>query len=184
MLLQPEQRVVAQKLPDLAAPIIRPRVAPRCLTPPVIVEIDPAMAVLVPAVELPEVEVVGSEMVVDDVIDDCDPAAMRRIHERLKSGGPAIIGFDREQIRRIVSERAVPRKLVRRHHLNHVDPKIDQIVELADDGREIATPVATAGIVEKAADMQLVDDHLVPGRRSVALRRPRKSRRRDDGIPG
>src|SRR5207244_6729300 len=78
-LLQPHERVVTNVLPHLAATVVRPRVAPRRLPPPVVVEIDPAFLgtpVRAPAVELPEVEVVGAEVVVDDVEDDGDAATV------------------------------------------------------------------------------------------------------------
>src|SRR5262249_55888301 len=68
-LLQPAQRIVADVLAHLAAAVVGPRVAPRRLPAPVVVEVDAAPPVLAPAVELPEVEVARAEMVVDDVVD-------------------------------------------------------------------------------------------------------------------
>src|SRR5689334_13466306 len=54
-LLEPAQRIVADVLAHRAAAVVGPRIAPRRLSPPVVVEVDAALPVLAPAVELPEI---------------------------------------------------------------------------------------------------------------------------------
>src|SRR5207248_8469161 len=96
--LQPHERIVTDVLPHLTATVVRPRVAPRRLATPVVVEIDPAFlgtSGRAPAVELPEVEAVGAEVVLDDVEADggataegsmADPAAPVGTRVRLFHG--------------------------------------------------------------------------------------------------
>ena len=69
-LRQPHHRVVTNELTHLAAAVVGSGVAPRSRGLPVVVEVDSALVVLAPAVELPQVEVRGAEVVVDDVDDD------------------------------------------------------------------------------------------------------------------
>ena len=85
---QPVERVVADELADLAAAVVGPGVAPRRRRAPVVVEVDAALAVLGPAVELPEVEVARAEVVVDDVEDHGDAALVGGFDERLEAPRP------------------------------------------------------------------------------------------------
>src|SRR5439155_9451042 len=66
-LLEPAQDIVAQELAHLAAAVIRPR-APRRCRAPVIVEVDASEPVLFPAVELPQFEIVRTQLVVNQVV--------------------------------------------------------------------------------------------------------------------
>ena len=96
--------------------VIRAACRPRaCRAAPVVVEIDAAAAVLRPAVEVPEVEVVGAEMVVDDVVDDRDAAGMRRIDQAPKAVGAAIVLLDGEDVGGVVAPGDVAGELVGRH---------------------------------------------------------------------
>ena len=54
-LLQPAQRVIAQILPDFIAAIVKTGLTPCGCAPPIVVEIDAALPVLRPSVELPHV---------------------------------------------------------------------------------------------------------------------------------
>src|SRR5258705_3549058 len=67
-LLEPAQDIVAQELAHFAAAVIGPR-APWRSRAPVIVEVDASEPVLIPAVELPQIEIVGTKMVVNHVED-------------------------------------------------------------------------------------------------------------------
>jgi hypothetical protein len=167
-LLQPAQRVVADVLAHFAAAVVGAGIAPRRIAAPVVVEIDAALPVGAPAVELPEVEVGRAEMVVDDVVDDGDAARMRRVDQAPQAVGTAIRAFDRENVGRVVAPRLVAGKLVGRQQLDDVDAEIGDVVELADHRVEVAAAVGRAGIETEAADVQLVDHHLVPRRRRIA----------------
>src|SRR5947207_283745 len=72
-LLEPLDRAVAQEPPDLRPAVVGSGIAPRRRRALILVEIDPALPVLGPAVELPDVEVRRTEVVVDDVEEDGDP---------------------------------------------------------------------------------------------------------------
>ncbi len=183
MLLQPEQRIVAQELPDFATSVIRARVAPRRCAAPVVVKIDAPAAVLAPTVESPEIEIIRAEVVVDNVVNDRDPALVGGVDQRLKSIRAAVVLLDGENVGRIVAKGIRAGEFVRRHHLDHVDPKIDEIVELADDGAEVPASIGALGVKQETADMQFVDHHLVPWRRAVAGRRPWKLGGGDDAVP-
>ena len=102
--VQPHEDLVADELADRIGVVIRPRVAPpRVGAGVVVVEVDPAEAVLAPPVELPQVEVRRAVMVVHDVHQHGHPALVARLHETLEGVRPAQRAFDSELIGRIVS---------------------------------------------------------------------------------
>ena len=182
--LQPHERIVTDVLPHLTATVVRPRVAPRRLATPVVVEIDPAFlgtSGRAPAVELPEVEVVGAEVVVDDVEDDGDATTVGGIDEPAEPVRTPVRLLDREDEGGVVAPRDVAGELVGRHHLDDVDAQVGQVVELADDGLEVAAPAARR-VEAEAPHVELVDDHLVPGRRGVADAAPRIAGIDDDPV--
>ena len=162
VLVQPVERVVPDELADLAASVVGAGVAPGGVAAPVVVEVDAALVVLAPAVELPEVEVARAEMVVDDVEDHRDPAPMRGFDEGLKPLGSAVGALDGEDVRGVVAPGDVPGELHRRHDLHRVHPEPLQMPELLDRISEGARGLLV-GTVE-GADVHLVDHHFVPGR--------------------
>ena len=140
VLLQPQERVVADELAHLAAAVVGPGVAPGRLAAPVVVEVDAALVVLAPAVELPEVEVARAEVVVDDVEDHRDPALVRGLDERLEALGPAVGALDGEDVGGVVAPGDVAGELRRRHDLHRVHPEPLQVPELARSRRRRSRP--------------------------------------------
>jgi hypothetical protein len=63
ILFEPHQGVVAQVLTHLRPPVIRTGVAPWRLRAPIVVEIDPAFVVPTPAIELPQIQVTGAQVI-------------------------------------------------------------------------------------------------------------------------
>jgi hypothetical protein len=112
VLVEPHQGVVDDEPADVGAAVVRAGVAPRGRGPPVLVEVDPAQAVLAPPVELPQVEVRGPEVVVDEVEDDGDAMAVGLAHERLEGVGAAIHRLDGEDVSRVVAPRVVAGELM------------------------------------------------------------------------
>src|SRR6185436_20312339 len=126
-------RAVAEERPNLGPAVVGTRLAPRGPLPGVLVEVDPALAVLRPAVELPQVEIGRPEMVVDDVQDHRDPGGMSVADERLQVVRSAVVALDREGEGRVVAPRAIARELERRHQLDRADPEILEIREAASN---------------------------------------------------
>jgi hypothetical protein len=90
--------MVAQEPHHLGPTAVRSRMTPVRLCPAVLVEVDPAHAVLGPAVELPEVEVARAEVVVDDVEDDREAGLMGGTDEILERVRTAEGLLDREDV--------------------------------------------------------------------------------------
>src|SRR6266550_5900249 len=107
-------------------------------------------------------------MVVDNVENYRDAAGMRGVHQPPQTVRPAIALLDREDESGVVAPGNIAGKFIRRHHRDGVGPEILQIIELADDSVEIAAPAAAGRIEQKAADMQLVDNQLIPRRGGIA----------------
>ena len=107
-------------------------------------------------------------MVVDDIENDGDAAGMGGVDQSAEPVRPAIALLDCEDEGRIVAPGDIPREFIGSHHLNCVDTEILEVVELADDGIEVAAPIGAGRIEHKTSDMQLVDDELIPGRRRIA----------------
>src|ERR1700679_4121450 len=99
----------------------------------IVVGIDAALAAFAPAVELPEVEVVRTEMVDDDVEDDGDTLGMRGVDELLEAVRAAIGALDSERIGEPVSPRGFAGKGHERHELQRVDAEIFQVGEPGDN---------------------------------------------------
>src|SRR5207244_593291 len=96
------------------------------------------------------------------VMDHGDPVSVRRIDEATQPVRPAITFLDGKDVGRVVAPRDVAGELVRGQELDGVDPELLQITQLGDDGVEIAAPIAAFGIEAEAADVQFIDDELVP----------------------
>ena len=180
VLLQPHQGVVADELAHLGAAVVRAGCRPRASRAPVVVEVDAAAVVLAPAVEPPQVEVARAEVVVDDVEDDREPVAVgladellerlraRRRRSRRRRCGP---GCSPTSGRRRTPPPASP---------GGVDAELLQVVEPADDVAERARAAGLRVRVVERADVQFVDDQLVPRRRLVVLLAPVEVRVVDD----
>jgi hypothetical protein len=127
--------------------------APRGVGAAVVVEIDAAEAVFGPTVELPEVEIGRTIVVVDDVGEDGETALMRGADEALEGVGAAVVGLDREGIGRIVAPAAAAGEFGDGHELDGGEAQLAKMVQARD------------GIVERGgrifagegADVELVD---------------------------
>src|SRR5690606_25623958 len=97
---------VADEEAHTARTKVRARAPPRRVRAKVIVEVDAAIVwrrSATRAVELPQVQVGGPVMVVDDVHHDGDPTAVRLVDELHEALRRSIGGFRRVEIRRIVA---------------------------------------------------------------------------------
>ena len=95
-------------------------------------------------------------MVVDDVEQHHQPALVRGLDERFQVLRAAV-----GRIRRIGQDAVVApvppaRKIADRHDLDRGDAELDEMVELVDRGAERA-------LGREGADMQFVENRLVPG---------------------
>ena len=52
--------------------------------------------------------------------------------------------------------------------MDRVDTEISKVAELSNDGVKIATLAGNIRIEKKAANVKLVNDHFVPGRRGIS----------------
>ena len=168
-LLEPGQGAVAQERAHLATAVVGPGGAPRRLGAAVVVEVDAAAVVLAPAVEPPQVQVRRTEVVEDDIHDDRDAVLVGRLDEALERVGSAIARLDGEEVRRVVTPRDVAGELERRHDLDRTDAQVAQVRQPADGAVEVASRLASAG---ERADVQLVDDDVVPARHREAVVAP------------
>ena len=160
--LHPHERIVTDVLPYFGAAEVRAGTAPRGIIAPVLVEVDAAAVVLAPAVESPQVQVAWPEVVVHHIQNYCKALAMGLLHEILELRRPAVGRLDSERMGRVVPPTAIPGELGNGHHLDAVDAQPLQVVELLDGvGKGAGCVHIRFGIVERA-DMQLVDDPLVP----------------------
>ena len=155
VVVQPHQRVVDDEVAHLVGlrtveiDPVTPGVGPT-----VVVQVRPEPRQHVPA---------GTEMVVDDILDDPQPPSVAGVHEPLVPGGAAVRLLHGVPEDPVVAPVAVAVERVDRQQLDQVDAEIDQMVELVD-GR-----VQRAGRGE-GADVQLVDHRtrqLPPGPRAV-----------------
>src|SRR5262249_60586938 len=129
---------------------------------------------LIPAVELPQIEIMGAQMIVDHVEDDRDAARMGGVDETSQPVRTAVTLLDSEYVGRVVSPGNIGWKFVGRKQLDRVDAEVDQVIEAADDGVKGSPSVAAAGSEGEGADMPLINGELVPGgRRTPGRRAPR-----------
>ena len=125
--LEPHQDVIEDELPDLVASVIGPGFSPRRLGPVVVVEVDSAAIVLGPAVELPEIEVAGAQVVVNDVQDHRDALLMGALDEPFERQRASVDGLHREDMGGVVTPRPVSRELGHRHGLDRIDAELFQM---------------------------------------------------------
>ena len=75
-------------------------------------------------------------MVVDNVDDHRNPAAVGFVHEIPESVRPAVLVFHGKDVRRVVSAGNVASELSQRHEFDGVDAEIAQVVKLGNCGGE------------------------------------------------
>src|SRR5215471_17171106 len=95
---------------------------------------------------------------------------MRRVHEGLEVVGRAVRGFWREPQHAVVAPAAGACEFGHRHELDEGHPERDEVIELVDRG-------AKRTARRERADVQLVDDGLVPRPTSTLAVAPRMSAR-------
>ena len=159
---EPHPGVVAQVLPHFRTSVVGAGIAPRGGGAVVVVEVDAALAVLAPPVELPEVEVGGAKVVVDHVQNNGNAAPVSLADEAFEGIGAAVGGRDGERMGRVVAPRAVAGKRRYRHQLHRVHAEGFEVVEPGDGRVERGRPPPFA--VAKRAHMEFVDHHLLAGR--------------------
>ena len=113
-----------------------------------------------------------SEVVVDDVEQHHQPAGVGGFDQRLQVLGPAIGGIRSVGQHAVVAPVAAAGKITDRHDLDRGDAERNQMVELADRG-------AKRALRRKGADVQFVDDRLLPGAAAPAGVAPGIGRRID-----
>ncbi len=120
-LLEPIERIVAQILPNFSATIIGPIFSPRRPGPMIVIEINPTLVVFAPAIVLPEIKIVGAEMIIDHIENDPDALLVRRIDHALERLRSAVTRLDGEGIGQAVAPRSLAGKRHRRHDFNRVN---------------------------------------------------------------
>ena len=100
---QPVQGVVTQVRAHLLAAVVGARVAPGRATTVVVVEVDPAFVVLIPAVKTPQVEVARAEMVVDHIQQYGDAPFVRGTDEPPHVLGGSVVALNRVDEGRVVT---------------------------------------------------------------------------------
>jgi len=100
---QPHEGVLPDEGAHLGTAVVGPRLAPGGRRTAVVVEVDAALVVLGPAVEAPQVEIGGPEVVVDHVQEDRDAALVGLAHERLETVRPTVGALHREDVRGVVA---------------------------------------------------------------------------------
>ncbi len=143
--LQPVEHVLGEEAPDLG-PAEVDRLAPRRV--PVVGE----EVRRVGAEEVP----LGTEVVVDDVEKDHQPAAVRGVDETGEGLGAAVGTVGREVEHPVIAPVTGAGEVGERHELDRGDAERRQMVELGLDPGEVARR-------REGADVQLVQHRLVPG---------------------
>ena len=100
ILLQPHQGVVADELAHFLAAVVGASRAPRGSRHASRCRSRCRPAVLAPAVKLPQIEIAGAEVVVDDVQDHRQAGSMRRFDEPLEAGSDRRSWFPRRKRKR------------------------------------------------------------------------------------
>ena len=165
--------LVADERAHLGASEVGAGRAPGRMDSAVAIEIDAAEVLFVPAVELPEVEVRGAIVVMDDIRQHDHAAVVGGAHESLEGVGPAIVAFHREKVGGIISPAQPAGELVDRHQLNARHAQLAQMVESLDGGIECGRRRAAG----KRAHMQLIEHQILARHIGRADRAPVKGRR-------
>src|SRR4029077_18876809 len=119
-LLQPAARVVENVVPHFWPTVIKPGIAPRRRAPPIIVKVNPALAVLAPSVELPHIARGIAQVVVNNVHNYCDAAFVCLLHERTESVRSTILFLYCEDVSRVVSPGSIGLEFASGHDFNRV----------------------------------------------------------------
>src|SRR5215204_710386 len=127
-LLEPAQRVVPNELPHFTPAVIGSRSAPRRLVSPIVVEIDSTLAEFIPAIELPEVQIVRAKVIVDDVEKNGDSAPMRRVDKLPQAVRAGVALFNGEDMRWVVTPGDIAWEFVCGKQLDRIDAEITQVV--------------------------------------------------------
>src|SRR5882757_3555347 len=128
-LLQPANSAVAEILANLASAVIGPVITPRRGFSPIVIEINSA-AVPAPPVELPEIAVIGADVVENDIKNNGNPALVGFIHQTSESVWTAVEILDREHVPLVVAPGIIKRKFAGRHDLDCIDAEIAQVIQL------------------------------------------------------
>src|SRR4051794_39697682 len=96
------------------------------------------------------------EVVVDDVEDHREAAAMGGIDKTDETLWPAVRVMWRVQVDAVIAPAAIAAELVDRHQLHVRDAQVDEVVETGD--RAVECP-----FIRKRPDVQLVDDRAGEG---------------------
>ena len=102
-----------------------------------------------------EVIPLGAEMVVDDVEQHGDAAAVRGLDEGLEILRPAVARVGRVSVDAVVAPAPAAGKIADRHDLEGGDAEFGQVIELLDSGLERAPG-------GEGAEMQFIEDDVVP----------------------
>ena len=164
VLLDPIQRVVNEEgAYDLAARVVEvDRVTPRRVMPR--------------GEELRRVKMqivaVGTEVVVDDVEQHHELTLVRALNEAFEIIGRAVAVLGRKRQHAVVAPIVFAARVGERHELDRGNTEITKIVQLPRGGRE-------GSCLGERADVQLVDDGLVPRPAAPVAVGPRKRGRVD-----
>ena len=125
--LEPHQGVVEDVLSNLVASVVGTGVSPRRMRPVIVVEVDSTVIVLGPAVELPEIEIPRSEVVVNNIEDHCDAVPVSALDELLERQWASVGKLNRKDMGGVVTPRPLSRELGDRHDLDRVDAELFQM---------------------------------------------------------
>ncbi len=109
------------------------------------------------------------------------PCSWARLTNRLKRQRAAVIGLDRKDMGGVVVPRPCSCELDDRHDLDRIDAELFQMLQPGRHRGELAGHVVVFLVVERA-DMQFVDDELVPRCQLEVVPGPVEARVVDDGI--
>jgi hypothetical protein len=117
------------EIPHLLASIIGTGAAPGSLSPVIVVKINTALFIFLPAIELPKVQVTRSEVVVNNIQDDCNASlcASRTNNQRHRVH---INALDRKNIRRVIAPGKIACEFGNGHDLDGVHFKPFQMPQL------------------------------------------------------
>jgi len=103
------------------------------------------------------------------------------LDESLERQRASVGGLNRKDMGGVVTPRPVCRELGHRHDLDRIDAELFQMFQTSRYRGKLAGQVVVLLVVE-CADMQLVDDELVPRRQVQVVPRPVKAPVVDDGV--
>ena len=123
--------------------------------------------------EVAQVIAFWPEMVVDHVENHRQPDAMRGIDESLKAFGTTVVRLHGVGRDAVIPPIAHARKSGYRHHLDHRDPQLLQVLQLRDSAVEGA-------IRREGPDVQFVNNVIAESEPAPSIVAPLKRRRIDD----